>query len=396
MSEPDAPAAVPSPAVPSPAVPRALVVPAQQASVRVHEPRRGDCPWCGSTRLRNRLRTGDLRRHRPGRFTVDACRECGHTFQNPRLTAEGLAFHRRTPRGAPRDAVTDHVLALRDAPRRRRATARAMLRFGEPESWLDVGTGHGRFPDIAREFFPYTAFDGTDLTARVERARVLGRVEEAHIGALTDPKLLARVAARYDVVSLLHHLEHTTDPRTELRAALDALRPGGHLLIETLDPRCVFAALFGNRWLSYDQPRRLHLLPPRNLRAELEALGCEIVTTRPGVTRPGVTRPGVTRPGVTGSAARPAASRSGHRSLYVPYDLAGATALALSHALPAPDAPWRAIPPTSFQQQARAVLLRAGTPLVAVAALTDLALAPVLRLTPFANAYRIIARKPAN
>ncbi|MBO0518181.1 class I SAM-dependent methyltransferase, partial [Streptomyces beijiangensis] len=74
---------------------------------------------------------------------------------------------------------------------------------------------------------------------------------------------------------------------------------------------------------------------------------------------------------------------------------AGAAALALSHALPAPDAPWRAIPPTPFQQQARAVLLRAGVPLVAVAALTDFALAPVLRHTPFANAYRIIARKPA-
>ncbi|MCP3765863.1 MULTISPECIES: methyltransferase domain-containing protein [unclassified Streptomyces] len=374
MSEPDAPTTVPSPVVPSPAVPRAPVVPAQQASARVHEPRRGDCPWCGSTRLRNRLRTGDLRRHRPGRFTVDACRECGHTFQNPRLTAEGLAFHRRTARGAPRDTVTDHVLALRDAPRRRRATARAMLRFGEPESWLDVGTGHGRFPDTAREFFPYTAFDGTDLTARVERARVLGRVEEAHIGALTDPKLLARVAARYDVVSLLHHLEHTTDPRAELRAALDALRPGGHLLIETLNPDSAFAALFGSRWLSYDQPRRLHLLPPRNLRAELEALGCTIVTTR--------------------STARSGTPRSGHRSLYVPYDLAGAAALTLSQALPAPDAPWRAIPPTPFQQQTRAVLLRAGAPLVAVAALTDLALAPVLRLTPFANAYRIIARKP--
>ncbi|GAB3179192.1 class I SAM-dependent methyltransferase [Streptomyces incanus] len=371
MSEPDAPAAVPSPAAR-----RAPVVPAQQASVRVHEPRRGDCPWCGSARLRNRLRTGDLRRHRPGRFTVDECRECGHTFQNPRLTAEGLAFHHRALRGAPRDAVTDHVLALRDAPRRRRATARAMLRFGEPESWLDVGTGHGRFPDTAREFFPYTAFDGTDLTARVERARLLDRVEEAHIGALTDPKLGARVAARYDVVSLLHHLEHTTDPRAELRAALDALRPGGHLLIETLDPGCAFAALFGNRWLSYDQPRRLHLLPPRNLRAELEALGCAIVTTR-------------------SVAAKPGTSGSKHRALYVPYDLAGAAALALSHALPAPDAPWRAIPPTPFQQQARAVLLRAGVPLVAVAALTDFALAPVLRHTPFANAYRIIARKPA-
>lgn len=207
--------------------------PAPHGSARVHEPRRPDCPWCGSARLRTRLRTGDLRRHRPGLFTVDECRDCGHTFQNPRLTPEGLAFYRRAVRGAPRDPATERVLALHSVRRRRRATARAMLPYGEPESWLDVGTGLARFPDTAREFFPYTAFDGTDLTTRVERARELGRVEEAHVGPLTDPGVLARVAGRYDVVSLLHHLERTTDPRAELHAALDALRPGGHLLVET-------------------------------------------------------------------------------------------------------------------------------------------------------------------
>ncbi|MEU2900424.1 class I SAM-dependent methyltransferase [Streptomyces sp. NPDC001273] len=338
-------------------------IPVHHGSARVHEPRRADCPWCGSARLRNRLRTGDLRRHRPGLFTVDECRDCGHTFQNPRLTAEGLAFYRRAVRGAPRDPATERVLALHAVRHRRRAAARAMLPFGEPESWLDVGTGLARFPQTAREFFPYTAFDGTDLTARVEQARTLERVEEAHIGPLTDPGIMARLAGRYDVVSMLHHLEHTTDPRAELHAALDALRPGGHLLIETLDPRCAFAALFGRWWLPYDQPRRLHLMPRRNLRAELETRGCTLVTT-------------------------------GHRAAHVPHDLAGLTALALSHTLPAPDTPWRAIPPTPFQQHLRRVLLRAGTPLVVAAAATDAALAPLLRHTPFANAYRVIARKP--
>ncbi|GAB2740555.1 class I SAM-dependent methyltransferase [Streptomyces bullii] len=332
-------------------------------TTRVHEPRRADCPWCGSARLHTRLRSGDLRRFKPGTFTVDACQDCGHTFQNPRLTAEGLALYLRTVRGEPGDPATERLLTLRGSPRRRRSAARAMLPFGEPESWLDVGTGHGRFPATAQQVFPYTSFDGLDATPRVEHARAAGRVEEAHVGHLTDPRITARLRARYDVVSMFHHLERTQDPRAELAAALDVLRPGGHLLVEGLDPGSLLAGLLGRWWLPYDQPRHLHLMPARNLSAELQARGCAIVTVD-------------------------------HHSPHVPHDLAGATALALSHALPAPDTPWRAIPPTLLQQRLRTVLSRAGSVLVAAAAVTDHALAPLLRHTRCANTYRIIARKP--
>ncbi|MEV5436460.1 class I SAM-dependent methyltransferase [Streptomyces sp. NPDC052682] len=353
---------MPAPARPTAAPAPTPVVP-HPPTVRVHEPRRADCPWCGSGRLRTRLRSGDLRRYKPGMFTVDVCGDCGHTFQNPRLTTEGLALYLRTVRGEPHDPATERVLAQRGGPRRRRSAARAMLPFGEPESWLDVGTGHGRFPATARELFPYTAFDGLDPTPRVDRARAAGRVEEAYVGRLADPRITARLRARYDVVSMFHHLERAQDPRAELAAALEVLRPGGHLLIECLDPRSVLAHLLGRWWLPYDQPRHLHLLPPHNLRAELQAHGCAIITLD-------------------------------HRSAHVPHDLAGATALALCHALPGPDSPWRAIPPTPLQEHLRAVVLRAGGALVAAAAVADHALAPVLRRTRCANTYRVIARKP--
>ncbi|GAB2960129.1 hypothetical protein GCM10023080_020220 [Streptomyces pseudoechinosporeus] len=38
---------------------------------RFHEPRRPDCPWCGSRWLRTRLRTRDLLQHKPGSFALD-------------------------------------------------------------------------------------------------------------------------------------------------------------------------------------------------------------------------------------------------------------------------------------------------------------------------------------
>ncbi|MBC2902577.1 methyltransferase domain-containing protein [Streptomyces cupreus] len=214
------------------------------------EPRRDHCPWCGSNRLRTRL-TGDG-------FALDECHDCAHVFQNPcRAPGTGDPYgHRRLV-----------------------ATARAMLPFPEPESWLDIGTGDAAFPAAAKEIFPYTSFDGVDPTARVERARAAGHVEEAYAGDLMNPHLMAHLRARYDVVSVLHHLPYTPNPREQLRAALTALRPGGHLLLELPDPQSPFAKLLGRWWHPRSRPR--HLMPQDNIRTELDAGSCTIVTTAP-------------------------------------------------------------------------------------------------------------------
>ncbi|WP_367323743.1 class I SAM-dependent methyltransferase [Streptomyces sp. HUAS ZL42] len=230
----------------------------------VHEPRREDCPWCGSRRVGTRLPA----------LTLDECRDCAHVFRNPRLTAEGRSLYdAHAPEAAP-------------GSRRLRATARVMLPLVEPESWLDVGTGHAHFPEAAKEVFPYTSFDGLDPTLRVEWAREADRVEEAHVGHLTAPDVLARLRARYDVVSMLHHLARVPDPREELRAALTALRPGGHLLLELPDPHSTFAKLLGKRWPAHTRPHHVHLIPQDNLRTELETRGCTIIPTgRSGALR---------------------------------------------------------------------------------------------------------------
>ncbi|GGX62543.1 class I SAM-dependent methyltransferase [Streptomyces anandii] len=330
---------------------------------RFHEPRREDCPWCGSGRLRTRLSAPDLLQHKPGSFTLDQCRDCGHAFQNPRLSAAGLAFyHRDFDEGDP-DGLADPALATRRSHRRHRGDARLLRGLGEPESWLDVGTGHARFPAAAREVFPYTSFDGLDPTPRVRRALAAERIEEAHVGHLADPEVTARLRGRYDVVSVFHHLAHVPDPRAELRGALAALRPGGHLLVELPDPRCLFALLLGKWWLPHGQPRHLHLIPLRNLRAELESLGCTVLVTD-------------------------------RRTPHTPNDLSAALALFLARLLPPADAPWRSAPPSALQRGLRALLNALTSPLVDAAALLDLLLSPVLRQVPgLSNSYRIVARK---
>ncbi|MBQ0968938.1 class I SAM-dependent methyltransferase [Streptomyces sp. RK23] len=207
-------------------------------------PYREDCPWCGSRRLRGRPRGAGPRQGAPHRSLVERCSDCRHVFRNPPLTP------------APAHPVVragvriGHVLAARAMARR----------CPEPESWLDVGTGDADFPRAARAYFPYTSFDGLDPTGRVLRARAVERVEEALVGRLTDHHVAVRVRERYDVVSLFQYLERVPDPRAELRAALGALRPGGHLLVDVADPR------------------RLAPVHPVGLGAELVAQGCTVLT----------------------------------------------------------------------------------------------------------------------
>ncbi|WP_210576212.1 class I SAM-dependent methyltransferase [Streptomyces sp. GESEQ-4] len=214
--------------------------------------RRDDCPWCGSKQLRARTRT------------VDECQDCAHVFQNPQRPVEDRLLE-------------EHVKPCSATRRQHRLTARAMLRLRpEPESWLDVGTRDAGFPETAREVFPYTSFDGLDPSPLVVRARTADRVEEAYVGNLPDPHITTILRGRYDVVSLLNHLHHTSDPRAELQAALTLLRSGGHLVIEAPDPRSALATLLGRRWRPQTHPGHTHLIPQDNLRTELESRGCTL------------------------------------------------------------------------------------------------------------------------
>jgi hypothetical protein len=151
-----------------------------------------------------------------------------------------------------------------DRRRRHRGAARALRRLlPEPESWLDVDTGDADFPETARHLFPYTSFDGTDPTPRVAYARAAERVEEAYIGALTDPHIATAVRGRYDVVSVLR----APGSSEELRTAVTALRPAGLLVM--------------------DVPSR----QSGSIRAELTSQGCTLVTpSRPLLDRLAKTR----------------------------------------------------------------------------------------------------------
>ncbi|MGY5012393.1 class I SAM-dependent methyltransferase [Streptomyces sp. 900105755] len=327
---------------------------------RFFEPRRTTCPWCASDRLTTRLRTTDLLQHKPGAFVLDRCQECGHTFQNPRLNETGLDFYYRDFY----DGLGEQKMSGTFGGRTKMYQGRArslVPHDATPKNWLDVGTGHGHFCEAARAVLPGTAFDGLDFTDGVELAAREGRVEHAYRGAFPD--LAPELAARYDVVSMFHYLEHSTDPDRELRAAHEAVRPGGHLLIEVPDPESRYGRLLGRWWLPWLQPQHLHFVPVANLRDRLTGLGFTVVAEE-------------------------------HAEAHDPVDLLAAVWLALDHTAPREDAPWLPTPPGAPRKALRAALLIAGIPALIAGTLLDrFAVRPLSRRLRLSNAYRIVARR---
>lgn len=232
---------------------------------RFFEPRRPDCPWCGSTRLTVEVRSKELYQRKPGRFVLERCRTCSFVFQNPRLTGEGLNFYYRDFYDG-RGAKQADEMSSYGAPANH-ARAQLVQRHSGPDgprSWLDVGTGWGYFAKHAAEILPDTVFDGLDQGSGVDRALERGWLAHAY-RENAFPELADELRGRYDVISMHHYMEHTLQPRAELAAAARALEPGGLLEIEMPDPECVLRHAFRSWWVPYFQPQHLNFPPVGNL-----------------------------------------------------------------------------------------------------------------------------------
>jgi SAM-dependent methyltransferase len=329
---------------------------------RFFEPPRDDCPLCGARALTRRLELGDRYQFKPGRFALSRCGDCGHVFQNPRLSIEGLSFYYRDFYDGLGGEKLEGVFASN--PRTYRERAQMVADVAQPKRWLDVGAGHGHFCSVARDVLPETRFDGLDLSESIDDAVSRRWVDRGLRGLFPDlaPEL-ARKGERYDVVSMSHYLEHTLDPRAEIEAAGRVLPEGGLLFIEVPDPECRLGRLLGRQWMPWFQPQHLHFVSARNLERLLRE-----------------------------HAFEPLAWHRGQAHQAVDFTFMAFMTLELL-ARPV-DLPWR--PPSGVAHRMwRRAVWTAGVPLLLAGWLVDHVAGPLLRREGWSNTYRVLARRMA-
>jgi SAM-dependent methyltransferase len=325
---------------------------------RFFEARRDACPFCGGAAIRERIRSLDLLQCKPGTFVLDECTSCGHIFQNPRLTPEGLDFYYRDFYEGTGIDPTEFVWTANDHSYRGRVDL--VRAWTEPKRWLDVGGGHGHFCLVASTLLPETAFEALDMGEGISAAERHGWVERAHLGMF--PELADTLSGSFDVVSMHHYLEHTREPLAELDAAATVLDPGGWLLIEVPDPECIFGRWFGPLWGPWFQPQHQHFLSLRNLADALGRRGFTVVAEERG----------------------PA---------HIPADLAFSTLLLANQVAGPPMAPWGE-PTGAVARARRAVCFPAVASLAVPAFVVDQLIAPLVRSRSGGpNTYRILAQR---
>src|SRR6266478_701504 len=260
------------------------------------------CALCGSEQAEPVWTTPDRAFAIPGLYTVVRCRDCGFFYQRPRVRNEHLAEcypdnyprHQEPSPRVPFKGSAARIRAVRCAlarglgyarfrddniglfTRLRARTLLRRLRWSCPPwvgagRYLDVGCGSGAGLGVARALgWQVTGIEVDESAAQKARRFT----DELHVGDVLEAPF---AAARFDVITAYHVLEHVVDPVAVVRRMVDWLAPGGLLVVEVPNAGGLGAALFGRAWSGLELPRHLSHFTPATLELVLRKAGGRIV-----------------------------------------------------------------------------------------------------------------------
>lgn len=227
------------------------------------------CNLCGADDYAVRFRAGEAQSSQ-----IVECRNCGLMYANPRAASPDHEliedydpdFVEHVNEGSERYAK--EALQVRDYADTRKFLAG---RFPQRGKLLEVGSGFGYLLDYFRQ-------DGWDVMG-VEPNEGLNRHARKVLSIEVLPKILPEAEfpdASFDVVTMMHVIEHVPDPTDTLQEIYRILKPGGMLVMETPRYDTLMFKLLGRRERSLSCEGHIYFFTTKTLRDISEKTGFKV------------------------------------------------------------------------------------------------------------------------
>jgi len=143
---------------------------------------------------------------------------------------------------------------------------------------VDIGCGGGILAEaLAEQGARVTGIDMAELSLKVARLHLHESDLEVDYQLTTAEAFAEKHAAQFDIVTCLEMLEHVPDPAAIIAAAAKLLKPGGCLVLSTLNrnPKSFALAIIGAEYVLGLIPRGTHqyrrFIKPSEMARELRA-----------------------------------------------------------------------------------------------------------------------------
>lgn len=246
-------------------------------------PETAACVWCGKNERRELYPLVDKVWHKPGTFAMSRCEACGLYYLSPRPRQEDIGFYYQNlydNEGLQFEESLQHgrIAGRINASRMRALNKRLACRPSARH--LDVGCGVGGLAkQIVLKGIATTAVGVDFEEGAIESAKEhAGDMPlEFFAGTLESQQF---DADSFSSVSMIHFLEHSYDPRTELREAFRVLEPGGAIVIEVPSATALGRTFYGNYWFPHLTPQHIVMFSRDTLRRAMEDAGFVDVEVR--------------------------------------------------------------------------------------------------------------------
>ena len=233
------------------------------------------CAVCGHHEADLSYPVRDLIQPKDGHWWFVTCKSCGHGYLSPHPTEDELSELYKalwSPEGLQLANNVGRSGFEQSLTRSRLGGIRAVLGDHPVERLLDVGCGLGFFLRALHEAWPKAEALGVEL---VDQAA--SRAERPGVDVLRQPwEQVQLPEAGFDIVTLIHFLEHQTTPGIDIDKAGRLLRSGGALVVEVPRLDGWGRRLFGRWYWPHLPPQHLQVFSRRGLTRLLEDRGFDV------------------------------------------------------------------------------------------------------------------------